>query len=169
MFVIPCKYKAELPFVVRLVSDIREYHADEKIVVVDSNSNDKSYFEKISQYDVIVEDVSNENWMIGAYWHAFNKFPNEEFYFFMHDSMRVKSNLDFLKEKDLTIMMHFERAGGYFDEWNEIIGDKLKYNYEKKGGGCCGPIFFCKNKVMAKMKENGVDKFLPKNKAETWM
>ena len=45
MFVIPCKYNKEFPFVIDLVKNIREFHTTEKIVVVDSNSSDKSYFD----------------------------------------------------------------------------------------------------------------------------
>jgi hypothetical protein len=169
MFVIPCKYNPSFPFVIQLVEDIRKYHPDEKIVVVDSDSEDKSYFETLVKYDVIIEDVSNKNWMIGAYWHAFNKFPDEEFYFFMHDSMRVKANLDFLKEEDLTTVMYFDRSNTHFNGWSEMINNESKYRYNHTGNGCYGPMFFCKNKVITKMKEMGADKFLPKSKAETGM
>ena len=99
MFVIPCKYNSKFPFIIELVKSIRKFHLTEKIVVVDSDSEDKSYFDILNQYDVIIEDVNNKNWMVGAYWYAFKKFPDEEFYYFMHDSMRVKDNLDNLKEK----------------------------------------------------------------------
>jgi len=167
MFVIPCKYNLNFPFIIQLVKDIRVYHPTEKIVVVDSNSNDKSYFEILKEYNVIIEDVNNKNWMVGAYWHAYKKYPNEEFYFFMHDSMRVKANLDYIKERDLTIMMHFDRRIGNFNTWGERITLESKYNYINEGKGCCGPMFFCKNKVMKKMLEMGADNFLPNSKAET--
>jgi hypothetical protein len=167
MFVIPCKYNPNHPFIVELVKDIRKFHPIEKIVVVDSDSDDKSYFDVLKQYDVIIEDISNKNWMIGAYWHAYKKYPNEEYYFFMHDSMRVKDNLDYLKEKDLTLVMYFDRTIAYFNTWGEKIMNESSYNYSYDGYGCYGPIFFCKNKVMKRMLEMGVDKFLPVNKTET--
>ena len=64
MFVIPCKYNPKFPFVIQLVESIREFHPTEKIVVVDSNSDDKSYFSILEKYDVIIEDVKNTNWMV---------------------------------------------------------------------------------------------------------
>lgn len=167
MFVIPCKYNANFPFVIQLVKDIRFFHPNEKIVVVDSGSDDKSYFKALTEYDVIVEDINNKNWMIGAFWYSFKKYPNEEFYYFMHDSMRVKDNLDYLKEKDLTTLMYFERNSGNFNNWGERITNESDYVYTYQGLGCFGPIFFCKNKVMKKMLELGADKFLPTNKSET--
>jgi len=166
MFVIPCKYNPTYPFIIQLVKDIREYHPNEKIMVVDSDSEDKSYFDEIKKYDVIVEDVANRNWMVGAYWHGFKKYPEEDFYFFMHDSMRVKANLDYLKEKDLVLLMSFNRNIGNFNYWGDRITNKSKYTY-KPGRGCFGPIFFCKNKIMKRMLAMGADKFLPNNKAET--
>ena len=67
MFVIPCKYNSNFPFVIELVESIRKFHPNEKIVVIDSDSNDKTYFSILSEYDVIIEDAKNSNWMIGAY------------------------------------------------------------------------------------------------------
>jgi hypothetical protein len=167
MFVIPCKFNSSYPFIINLVEDIRNYHPFEKIVIVDSDSEDKSYFDELIKYDVIIEDIKNKNWMIGAYWYAFKKYPNEDFYFFMHDSMKVKSNLDYLKEKDLTTMMYFSRDIGNFNTWGNYITENSEYVYNNNGKGCYGPIFFCKNKVMRKMLEMGADKFLPNSKAET--
>lgn len=167
MFVIPCKYNSQFPFVIQLVESIRNFHSIEKIVVVDSDSKDKSYFDALKSYDVIVEDVSNKQWMVGAYWHTYKKYPDEHFYFFLHDSMIVKDNLDYLKEFDLTILMHFDRMVGNFNTWADLITSNSKYEYTFNGNGCYGPIFFCKNKVMKRMLEMGADKFLPNNKAET--
>ncbi len=165
MFVIPCKYIPGLPFVLELVKGIRKFHIEEKIVIVDSDSEDKSYFDEILKYNVIIEDIANKNWMVGAYWYTYKKYPNEDFYFFMHDSMKVKGSLNFIKERDLTLMMYFYRFGS-FNEWGELITNNSKYIYNYNGCGCYGPIFFCKNKIMKIMLEKGADLFLPKNKKE---
>jgi hypothetical protein len=167
MFVIPCKYNSNFPFIVGLVESIRKFHPNEKIVVVDSDSNDKTYFSILSDYDVIIEDAKNSNWMIGAYWYAYKKYPSEDFYYFLHDSMIVKDNMDYLKEKDVTILCYFNRTIGNFNTWGEKITQNSKYDYIFSGLGCYGPIFFCKNKVMKRMLDMGADKFLPSNKAET--
>jgi len=168
MFVISCKFNRNFPHIIELVSSIRKYHLSDKIVVVDSNSEDKSYFDDLKKFDVLIEDVDNKNWMIGAYWHAYKKYPNEEFYFFMHDSMLVKADLTFLTKKDLTILMYFERNGvAHFNNWAKRINNETKYRYNNEKYGCYGPIFFCKKEIMQSLLENGVDKLLPNDKFET--
>lgn len=167
MFVIPCKYSSKSPFVISLVEDIRTYHPNEKIVVVDSNSEDKSYYEKIAPFNVIIEDIANTNWMIGAFWHAYKTYPSEKFYYFMHDSMRVKSNLDYLKDKELTLLCYFDRqVTSLFSAWADIINTKTKFTYNSQGLGCYGPLFFCQRKVMDSLFEAGVNNLLPNNKVD---
>jgi len=167
MFIIPCKFKRKFPFVLELVNSIRKFHTNERIVVVDSDSDDKSYFDELRKFNVDVMDIQNKNWMIGAYWSAFYEFPEEDFYYFLHDSMIVKSNLDIFKQKDLTTMMYFDRTIGNFNTWGDRISKESKFKYVFSGYGCYGPIFFCKNKVMTHMKMMGADNFLPSNKTET--
>ena len=166
MFVIPCKYNNNFNFIQNLVKSIREYHPTEKIVVVDSSSEDKSYLSELIQYDVIVEDIDNKNWMVGAYWHVYKKYNDEDFYYFMHDSMIVKGNLDYLKSKDLTTMCYFTRYP-QFNVWSNLVESVLGIEYNHNGFGCYGPIFFCKNHVMKNLLDLGVDKLLPINKSET--
>lgn len=170
MFVIPTKYTYKNNYVIQLVKDIREHHSKDEIVVVDSSSEDKSYFDEIKKYDVIVEDVNNKNWMIGAYWYAYNKY-DRDFYFFMHDSMRVKANLDYLKQNELTILATFDRNAGNYNGFADFITKNTGYKkYECVGLGVYGPIFFCKKNVMDSLKKNNVDKILPNNKLETqWL
>lgn len=170
MFVIPCKFNANYNFIVPLVGQIRQYHYNEPIIVVDSASSDKSYFESLKKYGVIVEDIENTHWMIGAYWHAFKKFPNEDFYYFFHDSMKVKGSLDCFKDKDLTIIATFNReVSPSFNAWNERIKKETHYpesSIRTDGLGVYGPILMCKNRVFKSLLEKGVDKLLPSNKAE---
>lgn len=167
MFVIACKFNPDYPFILQLVEDIRKYHPEEKIVVVDSNSMDKSYFAALMELEVIVEDIGNENWMIGAYWHAYKKYPDEEYYYFLHDSMRVKANLDYMKINSLVTLCHFDRSISNFNDWSGLVESEIGVPYAMNGKGCYGPIFFCKNEIMQKLECLGVDKLLPTNKQET--
>jgi len=165
MFVISCKYTPISNYIIDLVQDIRQFHQQDKIVIVDSESEDKSYFEYLEKYNVIIEDINNKNWMIGAYWHTYKKYPFEDFYFFMHDSMRVKENLNFIKEQELTLMCYFDRnVCQSFNSWADIIKKTTTLNYKTDGLGCYGPIFFCKNIVMQKLLQLKVDTILPINK-----
>ena len=167
MFVIACKFNPAYPFILQLVREIREHHPEEKVVVVDSNSTDKSYFKALEDLQVMVEDIGNENWMIGAYWHAYKKFPDEDYYYFLHDSMRVKANMDYLKINPLVTLCHFDRSISNFNNWSGRVESELGILYSRDGKGCYGPIFFCKNEVMRKLEFLGADNLLPTNKQET--
>jgi len=172
MFVISCKYNSKYPFVRDLVSGIRQFHPTEKILVVDSASDDKTYLSQlVDEFNVLVDDSNNKNWMVGAYWRAYSLYPNEDYYFFMHDSMKVKGNLDYLKENDINILFTFWRnASASFDHWNYRIASETTYPHAliKSGGrGVHGPIFFCKNKVITSIYNKGGHKILPSNKPET--
>ena len=170
MFIIPCKYNSTSNYITTLVEQIRHFHPSEKIMVVDSDSSDKSYFEQLKPFNVLIEDVKNTYWMVGAYWRGYQKYPQEDFYYCLHDSMYVKDNLDSFKEKDLTILATFNReVSPSFNVWNERIRNETGYASKVKtnGKGCYGPIFFCKNKVLTSLYNNGAHKLLPSTKGET--
>lgn len=168
MFVIPCKYCKENDYITTLVDDIRKYHSDEEILIVDSASEDKSYFKTLEKYNVIIADVNNKNWMIGAFWYAYHNY-NREFYYFLHDTMRVKANLDYLKYKPLTILATFDINAGPFNGWKDRVINETGYKrYTIRNRGVYGPIFFCNRFIMDNLKKNGVDKLMPTNKMETW-
>ena len=167
MFVIACKFVPENRFIFDLVASIREFHPDEKICVVDSDSSDKSYSSELEKYDVIFLDAKNKNYMIGAYWHAYCSFPNEEYYYFLHDSMLVKSNLDYLKNRELITLCYFDRNQSNFNTWSRRVENELGIPYFNEGLGCFGPIFFCKNSVMKSLDSMKVHLLLPESKEET--
>lgn len=168
MFVIPCKYTSKSPHIVQLVASIRQHHPVEKIMVVDSDSNDKSYFAELEPYSVIIEDVKNQHWMVGAYWHGYFKFPNEPFYYFIHDSTKVKANMDYLKDSPLTILATFNRNASHtFDAWNDRINTETKYKVQHGGKGVFGPMMLCQNTVITTMYNKGANVLLPATKAET--
>lgn len=169
MFIIPCKYDKNSPSVIRLVKSIREFHPTEEIVVVDSSSDDKSYFDELVKYGVIIEDINNHEFPIGAYWHVFMKYKRD-FYFCLHDSMIVKDNLDKFKEKDITILGYFERELDpyksttlkLFEPIEKLIGKPYNIN----GFGVWGPIFFIKREYIDLMLNNGFNIIKPKTKKE---
>jgi len=169
MFIIPCKFDRSNPTVVNLVKSIREFHPKDEIVVVDSSSDDKSYFNDLSKYDVIIEDIDNLQFPIGAYWYVFEKYKRD-FYFCLHDSMIVKDNLNSFKDKNITVLGNFERElDPYMDTTLKLYNKiSLKNNkpYDINGLGVWGPIFFIKRKYIDLMVELGYDKIKPLTKIE---
>lgn len=168
MFVIACKYSKKFNHILTLVDDIRRFHPEEEIVVVDSVSEDKTYFDELRKVkNLYIEDINNREFDIGAYWHAFRKYNDRPFYYFMHDSMRVKSNLDHMKEKDLTILCTFSRnRSGFLCKIDEVRA-LTSYEWIDEGKGVFGPIFFCKRELMQKLCDKGLWKVTPKAKNET--
>jgi hypothetical protein len=177
MFVIPVKYNG-YDYVVKCVKSIREQGMYDKIVVVDSNSSDKSYFDRLSVYDVTIEDIGNKNYSDGAMWYCYNKYPEEEFIFSIHDSMVVNENLNFLKKQDFTAFCYFDiqylgpggPGGGESLDYCIYKLNQLGYNpdYEEMYSfpGLFGSIFFSKRSILEKIHDLGFNKILPTNKAE---
>lgn len=171
MFCIPCKYSNMSNSIINLVMSIRQYHPNEKITIVDSDSLDKSYFDIVEKYDVKILDIKNKNWMIGAYWKSYFEYPNEDYYYFIHDSTIVKGDMLKYKQNELVLLATFNKNSGDFNGLNSEIREKTKYkNIRDDGFGCYGPMFFCNNKVITNMYNNDFHLILPNNKQETgWM
>jgi glycosyltransferase involved in cell wall biosynthesis len=58
MFIVPCKYNP-LCLIEKTVESIRKLYPTTKILVVDSNSDDKKYAKKLKKYDIIFADIKN--------------------------------------------------------------------------------------------------------------
>ena len=171
MFIISTKNQNGLDYCVSLVEDIRRYHKSDLICIVDSNSEDKSYFEKLNDLDnVVICDIKNSNYCVGAYWFAYSLFPNEAFYFCFHDTIRVKANLDYLKNQDFVTLFNFER-NTLNVEMRKWCVDQLKlvgknYKADDNDLGVYGPIWMCKNWVMKAMVDRGFNLILPETKSQ---
>ena len=168
MFVIPCKFSKDSPYVIDLVESIRKFHPNDKITVVDSDSEDKSYFSILEKLNVKILDIANRNWMVGAYWKGFLDSPDEDFYYFLHDSTIVKGDVHYLEKDPLTVLASFIRTGHVsFNAWNDRINTETKYRVSNSGCGVFGPMFLCQNSVMKNLYNNNAHVILPSNKAET--
>lgn len=143
MFVIPCKYDSRSP-ILDSVKSITEIHPTEKIVLVDSGSEDKSYYKDIEEYDnVEILDVSNPYRLIGALRHAYKKYPNEEYYVLMHDSVSLKKSIQsFIDSFDrIKVFMHFtsplntldSNIRGEYIQWMNDIFEKINYTNDVNG------------------------------------
>lgn len=177
MFVIPVKYNGE-NHIVECLKSIRESGHDDLVVVVDSNSSDKSYFDLIKPFDVKIEDVGNVNYADGALWHCYHKYQNEDFVYSIHDSMRINENINWMKEKDCTALCYFDiqyqgpdGAGGRncYGYCVDILMSLGFYPTEEEMHsfpGLFGSVIFCKRHILDKVHKLGFFKVLPKDKFE---
>ena len=109
-------------------NSIIENYKDPKIVVVDSNSPEKSYYNKLDHKHIEILDVKNKNYDTGAYWIAFKKYNTFDNYYFLQDSIKIKENLSTFEKKNLTSFRYFwsiNKVGGFKIE-------KTKKNFIKR-------------------------------------
>lgn len=179
MFIIPCKYH-QLCKIEETVSSIRKFHPSEKILVVDSGSDDKEYFKKLEQFDVIIADINNNNYESGAFWYAIQKYK-EDYYVLLHDSTVLKRDLnEQINSKKLfySFMYFVEDTHGnhmktdhvkFIETTNRMLGDceKLPTDRNIRISGLFGPIFIIKGKLTCKLLEKNLhNSLLPKDKYE---
>tara|TARA_Y100000389_G_C17378336_1_gene472909 strand:- start:164 stop:922 length:759 start_codon:yes stop_codon:yes gene_type:complete len=128
LFVISCFYDGSNNAIFNCTNSIQQHYEHPKIVVVDSDSPDKSYFNILESRSIDILDIKNKNYDTGAYWSAFKKYKNYNHYYFLQDSIKIKENLSMYEKYDLTSFRYFlsiDRVGGY-------IFDKTKKSFIRK-------------------------------------
>ena len=176
IFAIPCKYSDDNPFIYNCIDSIRKYHND-KIVVVDSDSDDKSYLDVIKDRysNVDVLDIKNNNFMTGTIWETYKKYK-VNYYYFLHDSTEILGSLLDYEKYDIVPIL--KSSDWEWPEWNGKRTSKWARNeikktpFEFKEDGfdvVIGPMFIIKNEILYKLQKLNFDKILPTNKSEMEM
>ena len=147
----------------------KTYMPDEKIVVVDSNSDDKSYYSLLDGIDII---EGNINYEAGAIWKVFEKYPNEDYYLLLQDTTIPTANLvTELKDNDVIGFWYtndWESDMEGSREWaikNIKLTDIEYISYGFKS--ILFNLFAAKNHVLKELKEKGFDKVLPTDKVSS--
>mgnify|MGYP003334530842 CR=1 FL=1 len=173
MFVVSCYYDKQKSIIGETISSIRQFHPEEKIVICDSDSKDKSYAQEyISDY-VEFFDAKNTRRPIGALLETYKKYPNEPYYILMHDSSSLRSSIQKFIERDEELIAFFQTPrtistipsnagfGAYFN-WMEKLFSKLNYelNEDFRVDGsysvCVGCMGIYKNSLLKKFFQNGM-------------
>lgn len=146
VFVLPCYAAETSPIVIKSVDSIIRHHPNSKIIIIDSGSTDKSYMETLNnKYNdkIIIEDINNNNYDTGAYWYAFKKYKTDyDYFYFLHDSIIIKSNLEYLKENDFTSLRYFNSFNGIGKKYcvnnkKELVFEYIKYKLKIKKLDIC--------------------------------
>jgi len=171
MFIIPCKYDKEKSQIRQCVTSISLHHPEEKIVVVDSFSEDTSYIDDIvSIPNVIVCDKKNSNYIVGALWKAYEMFPDEHHYILIHDTVIIKKSIDkFLHNEENYSFLYFIQEPQAADQpvIDRFVGPAYKHNPGYPMLGIFGTMCIIKNKLIKKFIHNKLHlTFLPVNKSE---
>jgi hypothetical protein len=113
IFIVPCYFDGTNKAVFDCVSSILKHHPDDDILIVDSDSPDRSYFELKNINDhVNIFDIANKNYDAGAYWRGFKAFPDYDFYYLIHDSVKLNTNISHVSAKPFTSMRYFHSFNG---------------------------------------------------------
>jgi hypothetical protein len=184
MIVICCKYTNDIgiktefkvpnkfPYVgptstiIDVVDACKVHMPNEKIVVVDSDSEDKSYYELIDVFDII---EGNSNYEAGAIWKAFEKYPDEDYYLLLQDTTIPTTNLiKELKDNDVIGFWYTNDWESDMEGCREWAIKNIKItNIEYISYGfksILNNIFIVKNKVLKELKDKSFNKVLPNDK-----
>ena len=179
IFVIPCRYSDKTPFIYRCLDSIRKYY-DDKIVIFDSNSDDKSYFDIIKNDYTNVEIIEgNKNYMTGAIWKSYDKFE-VNYYYYLHDSTElIDSLLQYEKYSVSPILKSSswkwpvwpsKSDGTRTSVWAEKELKKTDIEFKKNGfDSIIGPMFIINRNVLDELKRLNFNKILPTQKSEMEM
>lgn len=162
MFCFSCKYISQSP-VKECVDSIIQFHPNEKIVIVDSQSEDKSYYDFFSDYEnVDILNDCNPHRVPGALWETYKKYPNEPYYVFIQDSVILKKSLQTYFDsidKFISFMYFPETAGAEGYDITAKVLSETTYKVPEPNAqifGVFGPLFIIKNELMIKFKESGL-------------
>jgi hypothetical protein len=177
MFIIPCKYAAgnshhkhPVSRIVPLVESIAKFHPNEKVMVADSNSPDLSYVETIQHSNPnVVMRYNNNHFIDSAVWTGFFDFPDEKFFYVIHDNVEIHKSLEPFRQFEFTSFMTFPLH--YGDESLRLHAQsviaKTKFKYNEQVPGLAGIQFLCNRSVLQKLYERGLHLNTPDNKIES--
>jgi len=171
MFIIPCKYNKEKSQIKECIESIKIHHPEEKIIVVDSFSDDTAYIKDISKIpNVIVLEKQNKNYIVGALWKVYDAFPDEHHYILIHDSMVINKPLTkFLIDDQTYSFLYFIQEPQPLDQpiIDRFVGPHYKHTPGYPMVGIFGTSCVIKNDLMKKFVNNNLPQtFLPENKNE---
>jgi len=135
LFVISCYFDGSNNSILRCTNSIIQNYNEPNIVVVDSNSPDKSYFEKLDKKYIQIMDIGNKNYDTGAYWAAFKNYKNYDNYYFLQDSIKIKKNLSSFENNNITSFRYFksiDMVGGFLLEKTKKNLKNRLLNFFKK-------------------------------------
>lgn len=165
MFTLSCKYIQQSP-ILECINSIKKYHPNEKIIIVDSKSEDKSYFDFFKDdSQIIIFDEKNEYRQPGSFEIIYTTFPNESYYVMIHDSMILKKSIQkFLDSpSEFYSFLYFPETtpseGDIHMEYYRKIFSKTSYyppNSNSPIIGSFGTTGIIKNSLMKKFYEKGL-------------
>lgn len=162
-----------IEFLPRLLKSIEKYGTfGHKVLVVDTGSDDEEFLKYLKTLPNVEHIQGGRD--TGAYIYSYSKYPNEDRYFFMQDSLEAKDNkwlkrFTDLAKDDNTVVAHslfplvFDNSE-QLEYFNRIV-EKPHSDFWQ---GIFGPIFLAPNRLMKKLDELGYFiKAMPDNRFQS--
>ena len=141
--------------------------ASKRLVIVDSNSADKSYMDEYKEDFIHIEDIGNKNYEAGAWYHAYKKYIAKR-YLFLHDSTVLTGPLDQFENSTVGLYR-------YEDSWTLATPEERQWAEEAlldtewkrvpdKFTMVLGSIFYAQKVVLDYLDSKGAFKHLPTDK-----
>ncbi len=162
MFVVPCKQVTGTPIVTECVRRIITHHPGAEILVVDSGSEDRSYFAEVESLGAQVADIGNRQYATGAHRHAYEHHKADT-YQLIADSIWLNAPLPD-PEPLLTVRWFsgtrhgwgWDRHGVDLAEWGRPHLQRMGIPaYPNDYRGILGPYFSCTRAVMDRLAAVG--------------
>lgn len=152
------------------IESIQKYHPNDKIVVVDSCSTDKSHFSDLETKNITVCDISNKNYESGGMWYVYKNFYDEK-YVFLQDSMHLLDSIEKYKSLDfkpINFCNGWESATSEEKGWVKEKLKSTKYEYLDNGFKMIQfNSFMISRSVLDILDQNGISNILPTKKSES--
>jgi glycosyltransferase involved in cell wall biosynthesis len=170
LFVIPCKFNRETPYVIECVQRIRRFHPDDDILVVDSASDDTGYFEDIAAPRVTVADIQNKFYATGAH-HFGYATQRHDFFYMLADSVWLNAPLP--SPETLTVVRWFgypthawgvDESGVDLAFWGEEVLRQMSVPVPETYRGILGPYMWGPQFIFDDLDFMGFFNTLPKDK-----
>ena len=110
VWVVPVRFDPENPVVFECVESIKRYHDDPIIIIVDSDSPDKSYLNWCVDQGCRIGPTNNHLRAFGAHAWAYRHNPDADFFCMIFDSLHIQKNLDYLQSAPVTATRHWPNS-----------------------------------------------------------
>lgn len=142
-----------------------------QIVIVDSDSPDKSYIEEFRDgSNIFFENITNKNYEAGAWLHVYKNYLSKR-YLFIQDSCWLVNRVDHLENVLVSVMYthdSWEWATEYEIQWAKDSFTKTKWGkIPEPFTMIVGSMFYCQRIVFDDLYVNGTFNSLPINKSES--
>lgn len=137
------------------VAAAREHMPSEDVLVVDSDSTDRSYMDRV---DADIADIGNRHYATGAYLWALENRP-ADFYYLLHDSLMIRDDLSDLQEREATAVRWFampETTWGSDEDGSDLSmfgRSAYRGRWLDRYAGLFGPMVACTRSVLEQVAD----------------